>query len=101
LALAIPYGVGEFSGTVVDAPKHGRRSGFLDSSLRFSVNLIGGPAMDPQEFTKWRQDILLGVSLKIVAPTRAVRPDGAAPRIPSTSPATSTFRACNRRRKAR
>ena len=68
-ALAIPYGVGEFSGTVVDAPKHGRRSGFLDSSLRFSVNLIGGPPMDPKELTQWRQDILLGVSLKIVAPT--------------------------------
>jgi hypothetical protein len=68
-ALAIPYGVGEFSGTVADAPKHARRSGFLDSSLRFSVNLIGGPAMEPKEFADWRQDVLLGVSLKIVAPT--------------------------------
>ena len=68
-ALAIPYAVGEFSGTVFDAPRHARRSGFLDSSLRLSVNLIGGPAMDPKEFAKWRQDILLGVSLKIVAPT--------------------------------
>jgi hypothetical protein len=69
IALAIPYGVGEFSGTVSNAPKHARRSGFLDSSLRLSVNLLGGPAMEPKEFAKWRQDILLGVSLKIVAPT--------------------------------
>jgi hypothetical protein len=69
LALAIPYGVGEFSGTVFDAPKHAHRSGFLDSSLRLSVNLLGGPAMEPREFAKWRQDILLGISLKIVAPT--------------------------------
>jgi hypothetical protein len=55
-ALAIPYEVGEFSGTVADAPEHARRSGFLDSSLRFSVNLIGGPAMEPKEFANWRQD---------------------------------------------
>jgi len=69
VALAIPYGVGDFTGTVSDAPKHARRSGFLDSSLRLSVNLIGGPAMEPQQFAQWRQDILLGVSLKIVPPT--------------------------------
>ena len=72
-ALAIPYGVGDFSGTVADAPKHARRSGLLDSSLRFSVNLIGGPAMEPKEFVNWRQDVLLGVSLKIVAPTGLIR----------------------------
>ena len=69
LAVAIPYAVGEFDGTVADAPQHAHRSGLLDSSIRFSVNLIGGPAMEPQEFLKWRQDRLLGVSLKIVAPT--------------------------------
>src|SRR5215469_1622632 len=69
LALAIPYAVGDFSGNVFDAPKHAHRSGFLDSSLRLSVNLIGGPAMEPKEFANWRQDVLLGVSLKIVAPT--------------------------------
>jgi hypothetical protein len=68
-ALGIPYAVGDFSARVSEVPKHVSRSGFLDSSLRLSVNLIGGPAMEPQEFAKWRQDILLGVSLKIVAPT--------------------------------
>jgi hypothetical protein len=68
-ALAIPYAVGEFSGIVAEAPKHADRAGFADSSLRFAVNLIGGPAMEPQEFAKWQQHILLGVSLKIVAPT--------------------------------
>jgi hypothetical protein len=69
LALAIPYAVGDFSGLVSEVPKHVRRSGFLDSSLRLSVNLIGGAAMEPQEFAKWQQDVLLGVSLKIVPPT--------------------------------
>jgi len=68
-ALAIPYAVGEFTGIVAEAPKHASRSGFADSSLRFSVNLIGGTAMGPKEFVSWQQDRLLGVSLKIVAPT--------------------------------
>lgn len=68
-AVSIPYALGEFSGTVMEAPRRARRSGFLDASLRLSVNLIGGPAMEPKEFAQWRQDILLGVSLKIVAPT--------------------------------
>ena len=68
-ALGIPYAVGDFSASVSEVPKHVSRSGFLDSSLRLSVNLIGGPAMEPQQFAKWQQDILLGVSLKIVAPT--------------------------------
>ena len=69
IALAIPYAVGNFSGTAADAPKHATRSGLLDSSLRLAVNLIGGPAMEPKEFAQWHQDVLLGVSLKIVAPT--------------------------------
>jgi hypothetical protein len=69
LAVAIPYAVADFTGTVADAPKHARRSGLLDSSLRFSINLLGGPAMGPQEFLKWQQHGLLGVSLKVVAPT--------------------------------
>ena len=70
LAVAIPYASSaDLSGTVAEAPRHVTRSGFLDSSLRLAVNLIGGPALQPREFLSWRQQILLGVSLKIVAPT--------------------------------
>ncbi len=65
----VPYGIGDFEGTVIDAPKSAHRSGFLDSAVRVSVNLIGGPAMEPQEFQKWRQDVLLGASLTVTAPT--------------------------------
>ena len=69
VAVGVPYGVGEFSGTVAEVPRSAHRSGLLDSFVRFSVNLLGGPAMAPAEFKKWSQDALLGVSLKIVAPT--------------------------------
>ncbi len=69
VAVAIPYAVGDFSGNVAEAPRQARRTGLLDSSVRFSVNLLGGAAMDPGGFARWQQDILLGASLKIVAPT--------------------------------
>lgn len=66
---SMPYGVGNFRGTVVGAETKAYRSGLLDSSYRLSVNLKGGPAMDAQDFLKWRQGSLLGVSLKVVLPT--------------------------------
>ena len=66
--LAQPYGIGNFSGTVVEVPKNVYRSGLLDSVARFSVNLLGGPAMGPAEFSHWKQDTLLGVSLTVSAP---------------------------------
>ncbi len=65
----VPYGVGNFRGTALGAEQHAYRSGLLDSSYRFSVNLKGGPAMQPAEYLKWRQKVLFGTSVKIVAPT--------------------------------
>jgi hypothetical protein len=66
---SLPYALGNFQGTVVGAEKRLYRSGLLDSSFRLSVNLKGVPAMPVLEFRKWQQKILLGVSLKVVAPT--------------------------------
>ncbi len=65
----LPYAVGHFRGTVLGAETYAYRSGLLDSVYRISVNLKGGPALSPQEFVKWRQKRLLGVSLRGVAPT--------------------------------
>jgi hypothetical protein len=66
---SLPYGVGNFKGTVVGAEANAYRSGLLDSSFRLSVNLKGGPAMDLQDFLKWQQKTIIGVSFKVVAPT--------------------------------
>jgi hypothetical protein len=66
---ALPYAAGNFQGTVMGAGTHLYRSGLLDSVYRFSVNLKGGPAMPVEKFVKWRQKVLLGASLKVVAPT--------------------------------
>lgn len=66
---ALPYGVGTFEGKVLGAEKSVYRSGLFDSSVRVSVNLVGGPAMSLPEMRKWRQKSVLGVSLKVIAPT--------------------------------
>jgi hypothetical protein len=66
---SLPYAVGNFQATAPGAGRHLYRSGLLDSVFRFSVNLKGGPAMPVQQFMKWKQKVLLGVSLRVSAPT--------------------------------
>lgn len=66
---SVPYGIGNFYGRVVGAETNAYRSGLLSSAFRFSVNLVGGPAMDINEFMKWRQKTVLGFSFKVVPPT--------------------------------
>ncbi len=69
ITASLPYGVGNFEGKVNITETTVHRSGLQDAAFRFSVNLKGGPAMDAQEMSKWRQKTLLGISLKVVAPT--------------------------------
>jgi Putative MetA-pathway of phenol degradation len=65
----LAYGVGTFEGTVRGEQASIYRSGLFDSVVRLSVNLVGGPAMSLGEMRKWQQKTLLGVSLKVIAPT--------------------------------
>jgi hypothetical protein len=65
----LPYGVGTFQGQGSISGREAHRSGLFDVALRFSVNLKGGPAMPAKEFAKWKQKVLLGASLTVVAPT--------------------------------
>jgi hypothetical protein len=65
----LPYVVGNFQGEVTGNQQKIYRSGLADSISRFSVNLIGGPAMPTRGFAQWKQKTLLGVSLQVVAPT--------------------------------
>ncbi len=69
ITASLPYAVGNFQGTVLGAEKQLYRSGLADSSFRLSVNLKGGPAMPAQEMLRWKQKILLGLSVRVVAPT--------------------------------
>lgn len=69
VTLSLPYGYGRFAGTAFGVPRSTTLSGLLDSSLRLSINLLGGRAMTLPEFVGWKQGSLLGLSIKIVAPT--------------------------------
>ena len=69
VTMSLPYAVGTFRGNLLGTEKSLYRSGLADATFRFSVNLIGGPAMPAKEFAKWKQKRLLGASLKLLAPT--------------------------------
>jgi Putative MetA-pathway of phenol degradation len=69
ILVTLPYSIANLRGEVFGAETRLYRSGLMDSVYRLSVNLKGAPAMPLQEMQKWRQKMLLGVSLKIVAPT--------------------------------
>jgi hypothetical protein len=68
VSVVLPYGTGTFEGIVLGSPYTTHRSGLFDIPLRFSVNLLGGPAMGPAEWLEWRQKTLLGASVKITVP---------------------------------
>jgi len=73
--LALPYAVGTFQGELVGVGQQIYRSGLGDSVFRLAVNLKGGPAMNVRDFARWKQRSLLGVSLKVVAPTGQYNPN--------------------------
>ena len=74
IAASLPYGVGNFQGRLEQQERSVYRSGLVDFGARFSVNLMGGPAISGEKFAKWKQKTLLGASLKIIAPTGQYSP---------------------------
>jgi hypothetical protein len=66
---SLPYGIGNFRGNIAGQERSVYRSGLLDFGARFSVNLVGGRAMPAEKFVRWRQKVLIGTSLTMIAPT--------------------------------
>jgi hypothetical protein len=69
VTVGLPYALASLRARVVDQQVDTYRSGLGDGAVRFSVNLMGGPAMKLPEFMKWKQKRLLGVSIVVQAPT--------------------------------
>ncbi len=42
--------------------------GFADQKVRLSINLFGAPALTAKEFAKYKQDLIVGLSLQVCAP---------------------------------
>lgn len=66
--VALPYS--SFSGSAVfnGQPRQREVSGFNDPQFRFSINFVGAPALTPQEFAGYQQDLVVGASLLVTVP---------------------------------
>ena len=69
LTLYLPYALANAKGVIAGSAAEVYRSGLADSRIRFSINLKGGPAKAPREFSSWHETSLLGVSFTAVVPT--------------------------------
>jgi hypothetical protein len=65
----VPYVFLSGTARLEGEPVSGTRSGTADARMRLAVNLLGGPALAPAEFARYRQRRNLGVSLTVSAPS--------------------------------
>jgi len=64
----MPYADLYATGYVDDIYKTRDQSGLADPALFFTINLLGAPAMNSKEFMDYRQDTIVGFTLKATAP---------------------------------
>jgi hypothetical protein len=69
ITFIFPYVLGNVTGKVFEAQREVTRSGGADFRMRLSTNLIGGPALTPEEFAKRKPTSTLGASVTVVVPT--------------------------------
>ncbi len=69
VALVMPYARLSASGEVLEQERSVDRVGVGDLALRLSVNLYGAPALSLQEFAGYHQDVIIGASVVVVAPS--------------------------------
>jgi hypothetical protein len=69
LAMLAPFAEANLTGNVEGTPGSAHRAGLGDLRFRFAVMLLGGPALTPNQFSRYDQGTTLGASLSVVAPT--------------------------------
>ena len=67
--LVTPYAWGDASGEVGESRSSISRSGLADSTFQVNVNLLGGPALSPAEFSERVPETTVGASLLVTMPT--------------------------------
>jgi hypothetical protein len=63
-----PYAWGSFSGELSGEQESRALNGLLDPRFKFSVGLIGAPALTPEEFARTPKRTVIGASLTVIAP---------------------------------
>lgn len=74
VTLTVPYVSMSASGLLQGQVRQGSRRDWADARIRLAVNLLGGPALTPKEFARFRQKRALGVSLTVALPTGQYSP---------------------------
>jgi hypothetical protein len=65
----MPYANANVTGDVMGVPQQAYRSGLGDVRFRLAVNLLGDPALTPEEFARRSPSTIVGASLTVIAPT--------------------------------
>jgi hypothetical protein len=71
----MPYAWVSGSAQFAGQPRQREVSGPADAKLGFSINFFGAPALSLKEFSKFRQDSIIGASLKLSVPSGHYNPD--------------------------
>jgi len=71
----VPAVSGHWDGQYEGADTTRTANGFADPRVRFSVNFIGAPALNPQEFASYQPGTIVGMSLQVWVPLGQYDPD--------------------------
>jgi len=75
LCVVVPYMWLEGDALFNGQPVSRSVQGLTDAKLRFSANLFGAPAMGLKEFIEYKQDLVVGASITVTAPTGQYDPE--------------------------
>ena len=74
--IVVPFADADVTGLVGGTTRGSvDRTGLADTRMRFSWNLLGSPALTPQEFARNKPRTTFGASLSVAAPTGQYDPD--------------------------
>ena len=68
VTVAVPLSASRFRGEYLGQFAQTARRGIADPRVTFVMNLAGGPALDRQQFARWRQRTLFGASMQVSLP---------------------------------
>src|SRR5436190_18691963 len=69
VSLAMPYATADLTGKVGEQAAAVSRSGLADARMKFSINLLGNPAMAAKDFFRLPRRTVVGASVSVQAPT--------------------------------
>jgi hypothetical protein len=69
VSFALPYATADLTGKLGEQAQAISRSGLADARIKFSINLIGNPAMAAKDFFRTPRRTVVGASVSVQAPT--------------------------------